>query len=129
MNNLRNTLIIGVIISVIAVTIYSWTCYSEIENKLNSLENENQNLHSVLESMELLLQSLNEELKKAHYIGIQKIIATAYNSEKAQTDSDPYVTASGEIVQRGTLALSRDMINAKSKFMKRMGYNPIATIS
>jgi 3D (Asp-Asp-Asp) domain-containing protein len=39
-----------------------------------------------------------------------RVTATAYNSEPAQTDSTPFVTASGTRVRAGTLAVSRDLL-------------------
>lgn len=96
---------------------------------INILEKENISLLKELKNIEKSLIWLQDEHRKNPYKGLARILSTAYNSEENQTDSTPFITASGERVQDGTLALSRDMIRAENEMMKRMGYNPTATIA
>lgn len=42
-----------------------------------------------------------------------EVTMTAYSSEAAQTDNEPHITATGETVGPGTLAASRDLLNAE----------------
>lgn len=99
------------------------------EKELIALQEENQKLISTLSKIEKTLIWLGREQKRNPYKGLTKIISTAYNSEIDQTDSTPFITASGERVGEGTLALSRDMIRAENAFMAKMGYNNAAVIS
>lgn len=100
-----------------------------VADEIDTLEKGNISLLQELGSIERSLIWLQEEHRKNPYKGLARIISTAYNSEENQTDSTPYITASGERVQDGTLALSRDMIRAENDMMRRMGYNPTATIA
>ena len=97
--------------------------------EINTLQEENQLLIAELEKIEKTLIWLRNEQARNPYKGLTRIVSTAYNSDIGQTDSTPFITASGERVQEGTLALSRDMIRAENAFMSRMGYNNAATIS
>ncbi len=97
--------------------------------EIEILQQESRALLKELSDIEKSLIWLQEEHRKSPYRGLAKIVSTAYNSEENQTDSTPFTTASGEHVQDGTLALSRDMIRAENALMKQMGYNPTATIS
>jgi len=97
--------------------------------EINTLQEENQLLIAELEKIEKTLIWLRNEQARNPYKGLTRIVSTAYNSDIGQTDSTPFITASGERVQEGTLALSRDMIRAENAFMARMGYNNAATIS
>ena len=98
-------------------------------NEFEALVEENESILKQLDSIERSLIFLQEKHRKSPYKGLAKIISTAYNSEENQTDSTPFITASGARVQNGTLALSRDMIRAENAMMRQMGYNPTATIS
>lgn len=42
----------------------------------------------------------------------RKVVLTAYSPEEAQTDSSPHITASGDSVRFGGIALSRDFLKA-----------------
>ena len=100
-----------------------------VADEIDTLEKGNISLLKELGSIERSLIWLQEEHRKNPYKGLARILSTAYNSEENQTDSTPYITASGERVRDGTLALSRDLIRAENEMMKRMGYNPTATIT
>lgn len=97
--------------------------------ELNALQEENRELLLNLDKIEKTLIWLGKEQRRNPYKGLTRIISTAYNSDIDQTDSTPFITASGERVGEGTLALSRDMIRAENAFMAKMGYNNAATIS
>jgi len=100
-----------------------------VADEIDTLEKENSSLLEELGNIERSLIWLQLEHQKNPYKGLARILSTAYNSEENQTDSTPFITASGERVHDGTLALSRDMIRAENEMMKRMGYNPTATIT
>lgn len=55
---------------------------------------------------------------------VTEILATSYNSTRAQTDDDPHIAASGQYVDGSTIALSRNLIQAENDLMIRMGFNP-----
>ena len=97
--------------------------------EIEALQKDNNSLLKELGDIEKSLIWLQDEHRKNPYKGLARIISTASNSEENQTDSTPFITASGEHVQDGTLALSRDMIRAENELMRQMGYNPTATIS
>lgn len=97
--------------------------------ELNTLQEENRELLSNLVKIEKTLIWLGKEQKRNPYKGLTRVVSTAYNSDIDQTDSTPFITASGERVGEGTIALSRDMIRAENAFMAKMGYNNAATIS
>jgi 3D (Asp-Asp-Asp) domain-containing protein len=42
-----------------------------------------------------------------------EVVVTAYSSTPAQTDNDPTVTATGQTVRPGILAVSRDLLNTQ----------------
>lgn len=42
-----------------------------------------------------------------------EVVVTAYSSMPAQTDGDPTVTATGQSVRPGILAVSRDLLNTQ----------------
>jgi 3D (Asp-Asp-Asp) domain-containing protein len=51
------------------------------------------------------------ELAQSRATGVSRVVkATAYSSEVAQTDSTPFVTATGTRVRPGVIALSRDLL-------------------
>jgi len=100
-----------------------------VEREIEEIQKINRSLLMDLKEVEKSLSLLQDELGRNPYKGLLEIVATAYNSEVRQTDSTPFITASGERVKDGTLALSRDMIRAQDELMGRMGYNPAATIS
>ena len=100
-----------------------------VAQEIITLQEENQLLIADLEKIEKTLIWLRKEQARNPYKGLTRIVSTAYNSDIGQTDSTPFITASGERVKEGTLALSRDLIRAENVFMERMGYNNAATIS
>ena len=98
-------------------------------SEIEILQSENRTLLKSLNQIEESLIWLQNEYNRNPYKGLARIVSTAYNSDVKQTDSTPFITASGELVRDGTLALSRDMIRAENEMMERMGYNPAAAIS
>lgn len=100
-----------------------------VADGIEILEKENISLLKELGNIENSLIWLQEEYRKNPYKGLSRILSTAYKSKENQTDSTPFINASGERVQDGTLALSRDMIRAENEMMRRMGYNPTVTIA
>ena len=101
----------------------------DVASEITELQNENRTLLKSLNQIEESLIWLQKEYTRNPYRGLARIVSTAYNSDVNQTDSTPFITASGELVRDGTLALSRDMIRAENEMMERMGYNPAAAIS
>jgi 3D (Asp-Asp-Asp) domain-containing protein len=51
------------------------------------------------------------------------VTATAYSSTVDQTDSTPFITASGTRVRPGVLAVSRDLLRTCCPFRTRVGIN------
>ena len=97
--------------------------------EIKTLREENRGLLAELDKIDKTLIWLGKEQERNPYKGLTRIVSTAYNSDINQTDSTPFITASGERVKDGTLALSRDLIRAENELMARMGYNNAATIS
>lgn len=63
---------------------------------------------------EYLRRLENQSLPVSH------VTVTAYNADPAQTDSDPYITASMRRVRPGTIAVSRDLFNKGWVFGKKV---------
>ena len=126
----NSTLLYGVLwIFILTGTGLKYGIGQNAAEEIETLREENKSLLNELSNIEKSLTWLQEAHQKNPYKGLAKIISTAYNSEVNQTDDTPFITASGERVQDGTLALSRDMIRAENDMMRRMGYNPTAAIS
>lgn len=125
-----NAIVVGVLwIFILTGMGLTYSLNNKVEREIEELQKIKRSLLINLNDFEKSLSWLEEELKRNPYEGLSEIVATAYNSEVRQTDSSPFITASGERVKDGTLALSRDMIQAENELMGRMGYNPAATIS
>jgi len=95
--------------------------------KIKEMKNQKTSLSQQIDSLQTELAGLNSDYNAVSHLQISRIIATAYNSDRWQTDTDPFVTSSGARVADGTLALSRDLIRAETGLMHRMGFNPSGT--
>ena len=125
-----STILVGVLwIFIFTGMGLTYSLNNKVEREIEEIQKRNRSLLINLNDFEKSLSWLETELERNPYKGLLEIVATAYNSEVRQTDSSPFITASGERVKDGTLALSRDMIKAENELMQRMGYNPAATIS
>lgn len=83
---------------------------------------------SLANHVEFLECRIRKLIKEKNDFIIHKVCITAYNAVKEQTDSDPFITASGKSISYGqTLALSRDLIKPISLEHYKAGYNPYAS--
>jgi len=97
---------------------------AQYTDDVKDLASKKHQLESELDSMQTLLSKLEHDIDNVSKVQISRIIATAYNSVPWQTNSEPFTTSSGQSVQKGTLALSRDLIRAENQLMREMGFNP-----
>ena len=96
----------------------------EYTQDVKNLVSEKEKLESEIDSLQTTLSQVEHDIDHVSKVEISRIVATAYNSVPWQTNSEPFVTSSGESVQEGTLALSRDLIRAENQLMAKMGFNP-----
>lgn len=83
---------------------------------------------SLANHVEFLECKTRKLIKEKNDFIIREVCITAYNAVKDQTDSDPFVTASGKPISYGqTLALSRDLIKPSSLEHYDAGYNSYAS--
>lgn len=94
---------------------------------LRHLADQKSELQSQVDSLKQVVNTIENDINTVSKVNISRIVATAYNSFTWQTNDEPFVTSSGERVQDGTLALSRDLIQAETGLMHRMGFNPTGT--
>jgi len=97
---------------------------SDYAQEVGSLVREKHSLEQTIDSLHSVLAEADNDLQAVSSVRISRIIATAYNSHPWQTDDTPFITSSGSTVADGTLALSRDLIQAENALMHRMGFNP-----
>jgi len=64
----------------------------------------------VQDSLIVMKKKLSDMRSKLLPKTINDVTFTSYNPTEAQTDSDPFITASGDSVDEWTLAVSRDML-------------------
>lgn len=95
--------------------------------QIKDMKAQKTSLAQQIDSLQTDLADLNSDYDAVSRLKISRIIATAYNSDRWQTDTDPFVTSSGAKVSDGTLALSRDLIRAETGLMHKMGFNPSGT--
>ncbi|MFQ6617099.1 MAG: hypothetical protein ACE5QV_00305, partial [Fidelibacterota bacterium] len=127
--NSSKTKIILLLVFIFVAVIYLYNFNNGILSDLDTIELETKKLLAEVDNLKDGLKEVETELTNVSTQRLRKIIATAYNSTTGQTDDEPFITASGEPVGDGTLALSRDLIRAENELMLKMGYNPRGTIS
>ncbi len=96
----------------------------EYAQDVKQLAMQKERLETEIDSLGTALTQMEHDIDHVSKVEISRIVATAYNSVPWQTNSEPFVTSSGEAVQKGTLALSRDLIRAENRLMAEMGFNP-----
>ena len=124
----RNLLRWGVIgfltVPVLAFMLLAVRMNADYLHEIKEMKAQKSSLEHQIDSLQGELTTLSDDYDAVSRLQISRIIATAYNSEPWQTDSDPFVTSSGARVSDGTLALSRDLIRAETGLMHQMGFNP-----
>ncbi|MBS1271554.1 MAG: hypothetical protein MAGBODY4_00686 [Candidatus Marinimicrobia bacterium] len=117
--------VLGVlIVPVLLFGLLLYAAKSDYAKELRTLANQKAELQQTVDSLRTVATQIEDDISTVSKIQISRIVATAYNSFTWQTNNDPFTTSSGKKVQDGTLALSRDMIQAESDLMHRMGFNP-----
>lgn len=90
------------VIFLIVVIVFAVVSYNQ------SLQYERELLAIEQARLELAIKGIKEN--PAEFSEIYTINLSAYNSDVRQTDSTPFITASGRRCKPGTIALSRDLL-------------------
>lgn len=108
-------------ISVIGVTVFLSYLFLETYLEIKSLEHEQAVIRAthILREKRFENQKLKAERKETvaeKKIEVMRITATAYSSTPDQTDSSPFITASGKYVYEGVLAANSLPFGTRVKF-------------
>jgi|GEM_PF-1865966 len=112
------------VVPVLLFGLILYTAKSDYAQELRTLADQKTELQQQVDSLQTVANQIENDISTVSKIQLSRIVATAYNSFPWQTNNDPFTTSSGKRVQDGTLALSRDLIQAESDLMHRMGFNP-----
>lgn len=123
-NKIRDHLLISICFTVIVFFFFALLIRSELGKQINHLLIMKKELEKKVFLLEYKAQLLEYESELIRSYRVKKVLATAYNSTRNQTNRDPYITASGMPVCNNTIALSRDLIRAENEIMLKVGYNP-----
>ncbi|MCF7804603.1 MAG: hypothetical protein K9N46_10350 [Candidatus Marinimicrobia bacterium] len=121
---LRWGILVMLLVPVLLFGLLYWGMQSSYTNDIQTLAEQKAELQQKVDSLRNVVTKVEDDINTVSKVNISRIVATAYNSFTWQTNDDPFTTSSGEQVQDGTLALSRDLIQAESDLMHRMGFNP-----